>query len=435
MPKTKLVLKELIANLDSVPQYEQFLEKLRKSLRSLAEFYGFEPMATAPFEDVRVFYPLMKAGFFEERIPVICKMRTGSEVLLRPSGALGAVRAYTTHKLSELPSPLKVSFSGDSFFQAQKRDEKITSLKECGLVMIGEEGPVAEAEIIQVIWKSLGGIGMDMKNLQVRLNATGCQICRPYFRSAFGTYFRSRAQRLCKNCKRFFKRTPTKILVCEDEKCKIVSRSAPPVLDFLCALCKKHLKGLLEFLDEVSVPYFLDPKLFREGSWFNSFIFEVVAVKDLNELNKNGGDAGWVLAEGGLLSRAAEALSGKKLDVAAGVISLEAVYGLLSAESGLVGIEKPKVFLAHLGELAKRRGLFLLEGLRAGGIEVRESLGRDAIKSQLKVAERLEAEIALILGQKEALDNTIIVREVASGAQETIPQEKLVEFLKKKLKK
>jgi histidyl-tRNA synthetase len=96
---------------------------------------------------------------------------------------------------------------------------------------------------------------------------------------------------------------------------------------------------------------------------------------------------------------------------------------------------KQKIFLVQLGELAKRKSLGLLETLRVGGVEVRESLGRDSIKSQLKVAERVGARIALILGQKEALDGTIIVREVQSGIQETIPQDKLVEVLKAKLKK
>jgi len=108
---------------------------------------------------------------------------------------------------------------------------------------------------------------------------------------------------------------------------------------------------------------------------------------------------------------------------------------VFSRKAGHPGQEEFKIFLVHLGELAKRKGLALLEGLRAAGVEARESLGRDSIKSQLKVAEKSGAVIALILGQKEALDNTIIVREIQSGIQETIPQEKLVEFLKKRLKK
>jgi len=88
-----------------------------------------------------------------------------------------------------------------------------------------------------------------------------------------------------------------------------------------------------------------------------------------------------------------------------------------------------------LGDLAKRKSFTLLETLRAGGIIVRESLGRDSIKVQLKIVERSGCRHALIIGQKEALDGTVIVRETESGIQETIPQEKLIDFLKRKLKK
>ena len=81
------------------------------------------------------------------------------------------------------------------------------------------------------------------------------------------------------------------------------------------------------------------------------------------------------------------------------------------------------------------RAVKLLEELRRANIQVGESLGRDSLRVQLARADKLGVVYTLILGQKEALDNTIIVREVQSGIQETIPQEKLIEFLKQKLKK
>ena len=126
-------------------------------------------------------------------------------------------------------------------------------------------------------------------------------------------------------------------------------------------------------------------------------------------------------------------MRGRKIEVVSGTIFPEAL-GRLVGENSLT-VRRPKVFFTHLGEFAKKKGMLIIEELRAAGIETQESLGRDSIKSQLKVAEKVGAEVALLLGQKEALDGTIIVRETGLGVQETIPQEKLVEFLKKKLKK
>jgi len=141
-----------------------------------------------------------------------------------------------------------------------------------------------------------------------------------------------------------------------------------------------------------------------------------------------------IIAEGGRMSRAAMLLGGKDLAVAAGTLFLDAVADEMQKRSGDIAITTD-VFFIQLGELAKRKSLEILEALREAEVDVKESLGRDSIKIQLKIAERVGARYALVLGQKEALDSTIIVRETGSGMQETVSQEKLIEFLRKKLKK
>jgi histidyl-tRNA synthetase len=95
---------------------------------------------------------------------------------------------------------------------------------------------------------------------------------------------------------------------------------------------------------------------------------------------------------------------------------------------------KPKVFLAQLGALAKKKSLRMFSDLEKNGILVAESFGRGSLKSQLKVANKLGVEITLILGQKETLDGTVMVKNMSTGAQETINAEKLVDLIKKKLK-
>lgn len=225
-------------------------------------------------------------------------------------------------------------------------------------------------------------------------------------------------------------------------------QNAPQVLDYLCESCKKHLRGFLEFLDEAKIPYFLDSRLFKEGSFYHTLVFELGATMVHADVPKQAEASGEekkspevpktervLLAEGGRISRVAETAIGRRIDVVAAVLSLELLENFL-VRNGITVQEskKQKIFLAQLGDLAKRKSLLLIEQLRGGDIQMHESLGRDSVKSQLKVAERIGAELALIMGQKEALDNTIIVREMKSGAQETISQERLIEFLKRKLR-
>ncbi|OHA04333.1 MAG: hypothetical protein A3J58_03055 [Candidatus Sungbacteria bacterium RIFCSPHIGHO2_02_FULL_52_23] len=448
---------DLIRGLDCTPQDQKMRDEVRKTADGIAQFYGFETMRIAPIESTATMMPLLRAGFLDERPPVVCEIKSGESIMLLPSGVLGAVRAYFSHRMQSLPHPLKLVFEADAFSMYTKKegyladpyelDEAgakdgepgIVPRREWGLVMIGEDGPVAEAEVIQVLWKTCRELGLAHETIELRVNAVGCAHCRPSFRSALSAYFRARAARLCSRSKRDLKRAPVKILSCADERCRGIAASAPQVLDFLCERCKKQLRNLLEFFDEAKIPYFLDPGLFREGAWFGEIVFVILLRPETAEKEKEGGEgtpqgAGMLLAEGGRVSRAAELMSGKTLAAVAGTFFLDAAAGELSRRSE----HKPSeggVFFVQLGELAKRKSFEILEALREGGMDVKESLGRDSIKIQLKIAERIGARVALVLGQKEALDGTIIVREVESGIQETVPQEKLVDFLKKKLKK
>lgn len=463
MSRPKSQDRDFINHFDRLPTRERFFSKIKELFSNVAAFYGFEHIHTSLLENPKTLLPVQRAGFLEERLPIICKTPAGVDLALRPAGILGVLRGYISHKLNDLPHPLKFLFQGESFFLYNNRSAgtQIRSLPEWGVCMIGEEGPIGEAEIIQVMWKSFERAGIDTSALDLKINATGCSECRPSFRSGYMAHFRPRAHRLCKYCKKYLKRAPIKILSCEEDQCHLLSQNAPQVLDYLCEVCKKHLRGVLEFLDEAKISYFLEPRFFKDGSLYSSLIFEYIfktapptttpiplsEIPVGQEVNEQPQPAVLpvpevipaakeivTLAEGGRVSRVGELMVGRRLDVVAGAVMLGVLEEIL-VKKGMFGQEKPKVFLTQLGDLAKRKSLGLIESLRAGGITVQESLGRDSVKSQLKVAERVGAEIALILGQKEALDNTIIVREINSGIQETVSQEKLVEFLKRKLRK
>lgn len=456
---------EWMRYLDRLAQDANRYAEIEAIAGGIARFYGFDRIVVAPIEAAASFLPLARAGMLDERPPVRCKGQKGEDLLLSPSGALGLLRAYFTHQMQEAPHPLKLFFSARAFsYASAAAGGLMVARDEWGVVVIGEESAVAETGIAQIFYRTAGELGISDASIALRLNAIGCAACRVSFRASLGNYFRRHLTRICARSKRDLKRAPTRILSCSEERCRSIAAAAPQVLDFLCDRCKKQLRHLLEFLDEAKIPYFLDPRFFRDGSWYTEIIFELVldrqdesavpAVPMAGEgiaADKAAENKSWqqapssaalsaspgrrVLAEGGRLSQAAALMTGgKEVSAAAGILLLDAVAGAVERqEESHQG--SPDVFFVQLGDLARRRSFEILEVLREADIGARESLGRDSIKTQLKIAERLGVRFAVILGQKEALDNTIIVREATSGIQETVPQEKLVDFLKKKLKK
>jgi len=93
-----------------------------------------------------------------------------------------------------------------------------------------------------------------------------------------------------------------------------------------------------------------------------------------------------------------------------------------------------RVFLAHAGDLAKKKAFALLKDLRSRGIMVSESLAKESLNAQLKAANKEGIGLALILGQKEIYEKSVIVRDLQSGVQEAVLLEKLPEEIKKRLK-
>ena len=94
-----------------------------------------------------------------------------------------------------------------------------------------------------------------------------------------------------------------------------------------------------------------------------------------------------------------------------------------------------QLFLAQLGNLAKRKSLKLLGEFRKARIRIAESFGRDSLRAQFSRADRLGVKYTLIIGQKEALDGVIIIKDMKTGKQEIVGLDKVVEKMKKKLRK
>ncbi len=89
--------------------------------------------------------------------------------------------------------------------------------------------------------------------------------------------------------------------------------------------------------------------------------------------------------------------------------------------------------LVPLGDLAAKRSLRLFKDLTDERISVYDHFGLSGVKNQLKIAQGNNVPIALIMGQKEAIDEMVILRDVKSGMQEIISYDKIIEEVKKRL--
>jgi len=412
---------------DILPEEQKYWRYIQKKIENLLEYYGFERISTPVLESADLFNRAVgeTSDIISKEIYTL-KTKGGDTLALRPEATAGLVRAYLENGMNVRPHPVKLYCVDPMFRHDEPQAGRYRQFYQLDIETIGDGSEAVDAELIFVAYKLLESLGL--KGYDVHINSIGDQNCRPAYVKALKDYFRNRSKKLCKNCQNRLKENVLRILDCKEEDCKETVKEAPQMMDFLDEDCRLHFKHVLEFLDEAEVPYILDPYMVRGLDYYTRTVFELIPTE-------NAGSQSTLLA-GGRYDRLIEQLGGAKTPGSGWAMGIERI--ILAMKEQNVHVPemgpKPRVFLVQLGEAPKRKALPLFESFRKAGIEAKSSLGRDSIKSQLRIAHRLGVRFALIFGQKEALDGTIILREMDTGVQETILLERIVDEVKRRLK-
>lgn len=422
---------------DVLPKEEKWWKAFREAGRTVAELHDFHLIETPILEPAGLFEAGVGAATdIVEKQMYTFRTKGGERVALRPEGTAAVMRAYLEHHLGYFASPLKVFYEGPMFRYERPQAGRERQFHQWGFEVVGDGDPVYDAEVILAtlaIFRELKCPG-----LIVKINSMGCKVCRSSYREKLKNYYRAREKKLCKDCTRRLDKNPFRLLDCEEEACKALRTEAPIILDYLCQSCNTHFKSVLELVEENGIPYEPDPFLVRGLDYYNRTVFEVWSLPvrqaglPTGQAGANGTSA---LAGGGRYDYLGEILAGRLIPAVGAAIGMERVVNYLKSVTPTAPLkERPRVFFAAVGDQAKKASLKRMEELRRGGVPVVEALGKRSLKGQLKVADRLKVPLALIFGQKEAFEGSIIVRDMVTGAQETLLLDRFVEVVKKRLR-
>lgn len=421
----------------------RYLERILEVAREISEFYGFLPIQTPHLEEARLFLrPLGETSDVVEKEMYTLRTKGGDFLALRPEGTAPIVRAYFENGMGSWPQPVKLYYEGSFFRHEKPQRGRFREFRQFGAEALGSDDAVLDALTIKVAYLILRELGF--KNIIVNINSIGDKLCRPAYKKELTNYYRKKFNYLCQNCKRRLKDNPMRILDCKESGCAEFKAQAPQMIEHLCEGCKAHFQSVLEFLDAGEIPYLLDNYLVRGFDYYGRTVFEIFLEEDKKETaagpaeGKAGehGSGPVALAGGGRYDDLSAILGAKLLPAVGFSAGMERiVHEMKRLEIKPKLHPEAKVFLIHIGPAAKKRAFTLMEELRAGGIFAGESISRDNLKTQLNIAAKIGAKLALILGQKEAMDGTIMMRDMDEGLQETVLQSKLAEKIKAKLKK
>lgn len=434
---------------DILPVDAPYWKLLYETAAKLADHFGYETIETPILEPRDLFIRgVGKQTDIVEKEMYSFTDTGGENVVLRPEGTASVVRAYIEHGMLNLPQPVKLFYQGPMFRHDRPQHGRYRQFHQACCEALGDEHPVIDAELISLCYAFFQELGLPVV---IHLNSLGCQACRENYRTELINYYRSKRSLLCQNCKERLNRNPLRLLDCKEPGCEMVKDGAPQMLDKLDEACHAHFFKVIEYLDDMGLPYSINPFIVRGLDYYNRTVFEIFSeknaenvesvksVESVENVKKAAGEepgnlpAQAALAGGGRYDGLAEILGGRPTPGAGFAIGLERVIALMKEKSVVPPpLPAPKVFIAQLGESARRKSLALYHKLR-GKVKVAASFSKDGLKQQLEIANRLGVRYTLIIGQKEVLDETVIIRDMEAGIQEVAAYNKVAAEMERRL--
>ncbi|MDP3970154.1 MAG: histidine--tRNA ligase [bacterium] len=412
---------------DILPEQQNYRHAVQKALEDIAVSYSYQRIDTPILEFASLFSKsLGQTTDVVDKEMYVFEDKSGDKVSLRPEFTAGIARAYIEHGMLNRTQPVKLFTTGQLFRHDRPQAGRYRQFNQIDCEIIGGRAPIIDAELIVVAHSLLKELGV---NSTVRINSIGSEEDREQYINELVSYLKNNRRKLSEESKKRLTKNPLRVLDSKDEQDQLVIAEAPQIVDWLSEDSKNYFITVLEYLDDIGIPYVLEPTLVRGLDYYNDIVFELY---DENEVQGSQS----ALAGGGRYDGLIELLGGQPAGACGFAIGIERL--ILAMKANRIGFSEayiPDVFLAQLGKSAQKYSLGLMERLRGDGFKVRANLVKGSLSAQLKAANKIGSRFTLIIGQKELLDGTIIMRDMESGSQEIIDIKKISDELKKRLQK
>lgn len=413
---------------DILPEESSKWYHVIDTARAISRQYGFTQIETPLLEQTSLFV----RGIGKETDVVSKEMYSfedqgNTKMTVRPEMTASMVRAYIEHGWLNKPQPVKVMQIGANFRHERPQKGRGRQFSQWNVEAMGGGHPVMDVELIMLGYGFFQDLGIPV---EIQINSIGTPESRKAYIKLLQEYYKPHKRKMCDSCKARFTKNPMRLLDCKEDAELAVE--APVIIDHLDEESRKHFESVLEHLDEAEIPYTLNPRIVRGLDYYSHTVFEFYPEGE--ETASQG-----TLLAGGRYDGLAEILGGRPTPGCGFAVGIERVVAKLEErmKEGELKIPTREVdlYIAQLGEAPRRRALYLFEMLRREGFDVAQNFSRNGLKNQLAIASKLNAKFALIFGQKEMVDDTVLIRDMENGSQEVVDFKKIVKESHKRIDK
>jgi histidyl-tRNA synthetase len=406
---------------DILPEEQVYWRYVEQKAAAICSLYGYERIDTPTFENTKLFARGIGDGTdIVEKEMYSFKDKGDNDITLRPEGTASICRAYIEHGMANLPQPVKLYYLTSIFRYERPQAGRLREHHQFGYEAIGDADPVVDTEVIEMAWRFFQSLGLE--KLSLLINSIGCKECRPNYLETLRKYYQRHSDNLCKDCRTRLERNTLRLLDCKQSNCRQFVNNAPKSIDYLCEDCGQHFNLLQKYLDKICLPYSVNHKLVRGLDYYTRTVFEI-------QPELEGGQS--TIGGGGRYDNLISELEGKPTPAVGFATGIERIILNLKREGIAVpALYEPSVFIASMGDNARETAVKLSSDLRNAGIGVVQSTGTKSLKAQLRQANNLQMQYAVIIGDEEVASQTVILKDMAGNSQENLPVDCLIDKLK-----
>ena len=404
---------------DILPEQSIHWQELENQIHKTANLYGYGEIRTPIIENAALF----NRGVGQETDIVSKEMyswndRDKSIISLRPEMTAPVVRSYIQHNLGSNSLLQRLYYIGPSFRRERPQKGRQRQFHQFGVEAIGSNNPEQDAEVISLGWSILKSFGID--TIELKISSIGSHSCRTNFRAELISYLSPFIRELSEISQRRLEKNPLRILDTKNEQEKQILKSAPKIEEFYTEEDKNYFLEVQQCIRDLKIPYKIDPLLVRGLDYYTQTTFEISS-KDLGAQD--------ALLGGGRYDGLIKVLGGRDTPAVGFAAGMERV--LIAAEKRKTINNKILCVYAicthdnSLGRLQKSS-----EELRSLGIKVICETLRRSMRAQMREANKCGADFAIIIGEEEFVNETIQVKNLSKGTQESIKYQNLITYFK-----
>lgn len=390
-------------------------------LRTTAIEYGFKEIRTPIFEHTELF----ERSVGESSDIVSKEMytfldRKGRSLSLRPEGTASVARAFISNHLYTAPGIHKFFYIGSMFRYERPQAGRYRQLHQFGVEAIGSMHPYQDAELIELMHQIYQKLGL--KDLCISINSVGDASSRMAYRAALLEYLIPYKEQLSKDSQLRLEKNVLRILDSKSPQDQEILKNAPLINAYLSDEAKEYFQTVLSMLDQLKIPYQIEPKLVRGLDYYNNTVFEITSGQ-LGAQNAVGA--------GGRYDGLIADLGGPGLPATGFAIGIERLLQtMLKQNAHFPSPSKPDLFLIPMNKQATQLAFTLATELRHKNIAVQLDLSGKKIQYGLQLANLAQATAIAVIGDEEVDSGKITCKKLATRESHTFSIEHLIDNFK-----